>query len=185
MDEQTRLFLWALAGGGGGGLLGAAFGALTGALTWRSGRAAGTALGLAVARAFARVSEGEWSPTARGALIGATDGFAFLGVLGAVGGFLAGRGGGEWAVAGPVLLSLLTLTGGAVFFGGSAYLLVFTGMRGVAWVFLGAVLGTGAVAGLHGSRQAGERYFFGTLAGAVVGLLLGVLDRMRRGRQQP
>jgi hypothetical protein len=168
MDEQTRLFLWVLAGGAFFGLLGAAFGAVSGALTWKSGRAAGTALGLAVARAFARAADSELSRGRTGALVGAVDGLAFLGCVGVGIGFVAGcRGPAEWQTFGPAMLAGALLVAGGLFFGALAYGVVAGGVRAVAALFAGALIAAVLgydLAGLHG-------LLIGCVAGAVAGTL--------------
>jgi hypothetical protein len=166
MDERTRLFLWVLLGGGFFGLLGAAFGGLTGALTWKSGRAAGTALGLAVARAFARAAEKELSPPRKGALVGATDGLAFLGVVGAGLGFFAGaRHPAEWESLSPAMTAGALLAVGAAGFGLFAYAVIAGGGRAVAGLFVGGFLGAFLGHGLAGLGG----LVAGSLGGAVAG----------------
>ncbi len=168
MDEQTRLFLWVLAGGGLFGLLGAAFGAFTGALTWTSGRASGTALGLAVARAFARASEREMSPGRKGALIGAVDGLVFLGVVGVALGLFAGLNRpAEWETFRPVLLGGALLAAGGAGFGVLAYAVVAGGTRAVACLFVGGMVGA-----LVGHDLAGVG---GLVVGAVSGAVAGTV----------
>jgi hypothetical protein len=173
MDERTRLFLWVLAGGGFFALLGAAFGALTGALTWRSGRAAGTGLGLAVARAFARVADAELSPTRTGALVGGVDGAAFLGVVGAIIGYVAGaRRPAEWQTLRSAMLAGALLVLGGAFFGLLAYRIVAGGVRAVAGLFVGGLLGAVLGHSLGGLD--------GLLIGAIGGAVAGTFALRRR-----
>jgi hypothetical protein len=168
MDEPTRLFLWVLAAGGFGAVLGAGFGALTGALSWAKGNATGTAVGLGVARAFDRAAGGEMSPARKGALVGGADGLVFLGVLGtAVGYLLAARGRPAWATFRPAMTAALLLTGGAALFGLLGYGLLSAGVRAVAGLFAGAMLG--ALVGLYLGQ------LDGLVLGAVAGAFLGTV----------
>jgi hypothetical protein len=167
MDDRARLFFLVLAGGLGFGVLGAAFGAVTGAVSWKNGRAAGTALGLGVARAFARLSEDEFSPAWKGALVGGTDGLAFLGVVGTAIGYLAGREGVGWRVLPTAFLAAVLLAAGAIALGLLAYVLLAGGSRAVAGLFVGGALG--AVGGLAVARLDG--LVVGAVAGAAVGAL--------------
>jgi hypothetical protein len=166
MDEKVRLFTWALASMGFFGLLGLAFGCITGAITWRSGRAAGSMVGLMLARAFAQVSRRDLSPGARGAIIGATDGAVFLGILGAGFGLVMGScGQAQWKLFGPTVTLALFLAGGAVFFGFLAMVIIQAGSLGIAGLFAGGMLGAGAGGSLGGLD--------GLLVGTITGVVLG------------
>jgi hypothetical protein len=174
MDDRVRIFASILAAGGFFGALGCAFGALAGVLTWRSGRAAGTALGFAVARAFARAAQTELSPGAMGALVGGTDGFLFLGLVGTgFGAFAAYRGQGGWEVVSPAAQAALLLAGGAVFFGLLGYALVRTGVRHMAGVCAAGLCGAIAGALLGGA----DGLMLGTAAGVLAGTAAALLAR--------
>ena len=170
MDERVRVFLWLLGWGCGGAVLGAAFGALAGALYWRSGRASGTRLALHVAETFGRLAGRELSPGAKGGLVGALDGFLFLGVVGTVVGAVLLRGGAPVEVLRPALLLAMLLIAGAAFFGVLAYTLTRAGVRALAPVSLGGILG--ALLGQYVSGTGG--LLFGSVLGLVVGNLLGL-----------
>jgi len=164
MDERLRICLWMIGGGILGSVLGSAFGVLTAALYERSGGAAGTGLARRVAEAFLDNALHPPSPTGRAALVGATDGFFFLGILGLIGGAILGMSGrsvNELLV--PILIGSLLLVGGAIFFGTLAYALTHRGAR-----FL-----YGAVGGIIGCWLAGS--MFGSVYGGggfVVGMML-------------
>ena len=79
MDESWRNLALILGAGGYGAVVGSVFGAVTGAVHWGSGRAAGTAIAHRVAVAFEKAGDRELSRQTRGAIIGALDGFLFLG----------------------------------------------------------------------------------------------------------
>jgi hypothetical protein len=166
VDQNLRVFLWALAGAGFFGALGGAFGALAGVVTWTNGRAAGTGMGFAVARAFARIARTELSPAGRGALVGATDGSLFLGFVGVVLGYVAAtHGPGGWRILGPAALTALLLACGAVFFGSLAHGLTRAGVWAVVCLFAGGV--GGAIGGaLLGGLD-------GIMIGAIAGILAG------------
>src|SRR3954465_10633708 len=99
MDERLHAFLWILGSFGVGGALGAGFGAVAGALYWRSGGASGTRLALRLVEKGGRFAERDLPRPAKGALVGAVDGFLFLGTLGTVFGAVAVRGGPEHMAA--------------------------------------------------------------------------------------
>jgi hypothetical protein len=166
MDERVRTFLLLLGSGAFLGLLGALFGAITGAVYWCSGRAAGTAAGLGVARAFDRASGRRASRLARGLMIGAVDGFLFLGVLGVALGVVLVRGGyARGEVLLPLALAALLIVLGAVGFGLLAYGLARAGVRSLAIVFVGAGLGCFSGFYLDG--------WTGLLTGCLLGVLFG------------
>src|SRR5690348_7176901 len=124
MDDRLRICLWMVGVGGFGSVLGGAFGALTAALYARSGGAAGTRWARRVVENFLRFAERQPSPTSRAALIGAVDGYLFLGILGLIAGAFLGMSGWRaeelWL---PMMVGSGILVGGAVFFGTLAYVL--------------------------------------------------------------
>ena len=171
MDERLLAFAWILGSGCFGAVLGGVFGALAGALYWRSGRASGTRLGLRLAETFGRFAGREPSPTTKGGLVGAVDGFLFLGTVGTVLGAAAvyvGRTSND--LVRPALWLALLLVGGAAFFGVLAYTLTRAGVRALAGVcicgIVGAALGS-YVAGLGG-------LLCGCLVGVVIGNAIGL-----------
>ncbi len=176
MDDRLRTFLLVLGSAGFFGLLGAAFGALVGHLSWKRGRPAGSAAGLAVARAMARAAGREGPPGRTGALVGGTDGFLFLGLLGTGFGLIAARGRADWASLGRPALGALVLTAGAIFFGGLALALTRAGTRAIAGVFAGGMVG--AISGALFARADG--LMIGAVSGVLAGTLLGVVRRGRR-----
>src|SRR6516165_9035477 len=108
MDERLRAFAWILGSGCFGAGLGTAFGALAGTLYWRSGRTSGTRMGHHVAEAFGRIFGRELSRPAKGGLVGAVDGFLFLGAAGtAVGAAAVYCGGVPGEVLRPALFMAL------------------------------------------------------------------------------
>jgi hypothetical protein len=173
VDERLLTFARVLACAGFFGLLGAAFGGLVGHLAWRRGRPAGSFAGLTVARAMARVTRQESSPGRTGALIGAVDGLLFLGLSGIALGLLAARGHFAWAALSRAAFGLLILTGGAVFFGGLALGIIYAGVRALAGVFAGGMLG--AAGGALIGRADG--IVFGAISGVLAGTLIGVASR--------
>jgi hypothetical protein len=124
MDDRLRICLWMVGGGGFGGLLGGVFGALAAALYARSGGAAGTRLARNVVGYFLQSGARQPSPIFHAALIGAADGFCFMGGFGLLAGTLLGLSGPTAdAVLLPMLMGSVFLVGGAVFFGTLAYAL--------------------------------------------------------------
>jgi hypothetical protein len=121
-----------------------------------------------VAEAFLDAALHPPSATGRAALIGAADGFFFLGILGLVGGMLlglSGRSAGELLV--PIVGGSLLLVGGAIFFGTLAYALT-----NHAASFLYGIAGCLA-GGLIAESLLGSGYFyFGAVPGLVVAQLL-------------
>jgi hypothetical protein len=172
MDDRLRVFALVLGCGGFCAVLGGLFGAITGATYWGSGKAAGTAVGLRVARAFA--AGRELSRKAHGAIVGAIDGFIFLGVVGVIAGaFLAHlrHDEGEWLA--PAAVGLAILVALAVVFGALAYAVVRAGVYAIVGLFVGGLTGglLGAwAAAMIGTYSAGR---FGWLIGAVLGVLAG------------
>jgi hypothetical protein len=184
MDDRLQVFAVTLASGGFCAVLGGLFGAFTGATYWGSGKSAGTVLGLSFARAFA--GGRELSRTAYGALVGAIDGFVFLGILGAVAGaFLTYRHPGDGGPLGPAALGLTMLVGLAVLFGALAYAAVRAGVYAIVGIFAGGLTGglLGAWAGARiGTYRAG---YFGWLIGAVLGVLAGTALALLAHRYSP
>jgi hypothetical protein len=173
VDERTETFLLLLGCGAFGGLLGAAFGAIAGALSWGGGRAAGTAAGLAVARAVARVSRTEPTRVGRGALVGAVDGFLFLGLVALGVGFLLHRFGQvDGHILGVLALTGLVLTVAAAALGALAYALLRAGIQALSVSFAAGILGACVGLGLAG--------WAGFLAGGLGGVALGPLVFLHR-----
>ena len=172
MDERLRAFAWILGCGCFGAALGTLFGALAGALYWRNGRASGTRLGLYVAESFGRFAGRAPSRTTKGGLVGAVDGFLFLGTIGAlVGSAAVYTGKMPEDVLRPALWLALLLFGGAAFFGILAYSLVRAGVRALAAVGLGGVAGAALGSYLAGAGG----LLFGSLAGVVAGNVVSLL----------
>jgi hypothetical protein len=168
MDDRLQTFLWVLGSGGFFAALGAAFGAVSGALCWTSGRTAGTAIGLRFADAFARVSDREMTRGHRGALVGAADGFFFLGLLGAlVGAFAVYRVHPPSQLMMPLAWGGLALGGGAIAFGLLAMAIVRNGIWAVACLGVAGLVG--ALAGWRLGRDNG------LMIGAIAGVVLGTL----------
>jgi hypothetical protein len=171
-----QLFLWVLGSGGFFAALGAVFGALSGGLYWKSGRVCGTSAGLRFAEAFARFSEREMSPARKGALVGAADGFLFLGLVGALLGAVAVyRVHPPSQLMLPVAWSGLALGGGAVAFGLLALAIIRNGLRAVACLGIVGVLG--AFLGWWLGRDNG--LMIGALSGVVAGTLVSFGVRRR------
>src|SRR5262249_41481078 len=142
VDPKFQAFLWILGGGGFFAALGAAFGAVTGAVYWRGGRSSGTAVGLGVAAMFERAAGHASTRAAKGALVGAVDGFVFLGTLGVlVGAVAAYRVKPPSGLLWPLAQAGLYLGGAAVGFGLLAGALVRNGVWALAPACLGGVLG--------------------------------------------
>lgn len=169
MDERTHTFLLLLGFSAYGGFLGAAFGASAGYVYWASGRASGTAVALAVARALARVA-GSTPPRARqGAIVGAVDGFLFLGLTALIVGFLLHR----FAEVGDHVFAMIGLGGlvlsvAALVLGVLAYCMARAGVRGLAISLPLAILS--ACAGLIVAGWAG--YMVGIPGGLMLGTLI-------------
>jgi hypothetical protein len=176
VDEELQTFARVLACGGFFGLLGAAFGGLVGYLAWNRGRPAGSAAGLAVASAIDRVIRQSSSPGRTGMLVGAIDGLLFLGLTGTTLGLVAARAHFGWAALSRMAFGTLTIAGGAVFFGGLALGIIYSGARALAGVFAGGMVGaaSGAILGR------GDGLVVGAIGGVLAGTLLGVAVRSRR-----
>lgn len=169
MDDRLRISLWMVGGGGFGGVLGCIFGALAATLYARSGGAAGTRLARNVVENFLQSRDGQPSPTFHAAIIGAVDGFFFLGGFGLIAGSLLGLTGrpvGELLV--PMVVGSVALVGGAVFFGTLAYALTRRhGTVALLSALAGGFLGP-AIAGGFGN---GYTVACGVLGGFFVGVL--------------
>ncbi len=176
MEERLRIFFCVLAGGGGLGLIGAAFGALARVWFLRSGRASGAVIGSVVVRSAEEALRREFSGTTRAALGGAADGGFFLGLVGGVLGAYAGQGGPERiGVLLVVLVGGLLLALGAVLFGAAGYALVRVGSRAVGFLFVGAMVGA-----VLGARVGGDDgLLIGTLTGALLGTCVSALAAPR------
>jgi hypothetical protein len=144
MDERLRICLWIVGGGGFCGVLGGIFGSLAAALYARNGGAAGTRLARNVVENLLQSGDRPPSPTLHAAIVGAVDGFFFLGIFGLIGGvFLgkSGRTGNELLV--PMMVGSVSLIVGAIIFGIMAYALTYRVMEvlyGLAGTFLGGLL---------------------------------------------
>jgi hypothetical protein len=174
MDERLRVSLWVVVSGGLGAVLGGAFGGLAGLLYAQGGGAAGTRFGRRVADAFARAGQSEASPTARAALVGAADGFLFLGVVGVLAGAAAavfGRADPRWLA--PAALGAALLVGAAAFFGSLAYSMTRHGARAITCILGGGLFGSLAAGLLLGVDDC----LFGTLPGFILGLALSFVVR--------
>lgn len=174
MDETWRRLAWILGTGGYGAVLGGVFGGVTGYVHWGSGRAAGTFLGHRLLEAFESAGGQEYSPRQRGTLVGVTDGFVFLGVIGTVVGTVfayVGRPDDEVLLYGAVGGVLLALA--AMFFGILAYAIVRNGVWAVIGLFIGGIGGAFAATLLFGVNH----LLAGVVPGLVVGMLAGLLWR--------
>lgn len=121
MDDRIRICLWLIGGGAFGALLGSVFGGLTGAMLEWNGRAAGTGLAQRIADTFEHTALQKPTPLRRAIVVGATDGFLFLGVIGLTLGLLLGRSDRGAELLLPVLAGSVFLIGGATCFGLLAY----------------------------------------------------------------
>ncbi len=167
MDERLRISLWMLGGGGFGGVLGIIFGALAAALYERNGGVAGTRLARTLVENFLKSGDHQPSPTFHAAIIGAADGFFFLGGIGLVAGALVGKSGRPTdELLLPMMAGSLLLVGGAIFFGSMAYALHHRAAQ-VLSIFASGLLG-----GLLASKLFGSDFAIGVGAGAVIGVFL-------------
>jgi hypothetical protein len=178
MDETWRHMAWIVGSGGFGAALGAVFGAVTGAVYWGSGGAAGTAMGHRVAAAFENAGGREMSARTRGTLVGATDGFLFLGPLGTAAGVVfAYVGRPEDAVLIALAVGGVLLAAGAAGFGVLAYAMVRNGVWAVIGMFVGGLGGAFVVAAVWGVA-----YVF---LGLVPGMLAGTLASFALRKYEP
>jgi hypothetical protein len=167
MDERLRICLWMVGGGGFGSVLGGVFGATAAAFYAQSGGRAGTGLARRVLEKFLHLGERQPTSLLYAALLGAVDGFCFLGGLGLFTGALlgvSGRPADELLV--PALVGSVVMVGGAIFFGTLAYALTRR-PRTAALLsgFVGCVLGSVVTA------RGGSGY---GAAGCVLGYFVGV-----------
>ncbi|HTU89697.1 MAG TPA: hypothetical protein VMF69_06335 [Gemmataceae bacterium] len=168
MDERLRICLWMVGGGGFGGVLGGVFGALAAALYARSGGAAGTRLARNMVENFLQAGERQPSPTVHAALIGAADGFFFMGGFGLIAGALlglTGRPAGELML--PMVIGSVALVGGAITFGSMAYALRYHAaefLYSCAGGFFGSFIAASLLGSVYGPAGIGP--------GMIVGLVL-------------
>ena len=134
-------------------------------------------MGLHVAGAFERYGERPFSPSRKGALVGAVDGFLFLAVVGVLLGAIAGHYRFKGPVTTSLVMAVLLLFAGALFFGGLAYAASSAGLRGVAALFFGAVAG-----GVPGFWLASAT---GLLIGVIGGAALGTVGLLLQRRFAP
>jgi hypothetical protein len=168
MDDRLRICLWMIGGGGFGAVLGAGFGALAAVFDARSGGAAGTGLARRVAESLLETSLHPPSPTGRAVLVGATDGFFFLGILGLLGGAIlgiCGRSANELLVL--ILIGSLLLSGGAILFGTLAYALTYGGAR-LLYGAVGGFLGWWFARTLFGWEYGAGGFVLGTMLAQVL-----------------
>jgi hypothetical protein len=174
MDEIWRRLAWILGTGGYGAILGGVFGGVTGYIHWGSGRAAGTYLGHRLLEAFEAAGGQEYSPHKRGMIVGAADGFVFLGVVGTILGTVfayVGRPDDEVLLYGAV--GGVLLAAAAMFFGILAYAIVRNGVWAVIGLFIGGIGGAFAATLLLGVNH----LLVGVVPGLVVGMMAGFLLR--------
>jgi hypothetical protein len=172
MDDRLRICLWMVGSGGFGSVLGSFFGALAAGLlcAW-SGHAAGTRLARQVVDNFLQSGAHQPSPVRRAALIGAADGFFFLGILGLIAGALLGASG--WsserlvAMVWPLALDGLFLVGGAILFGLLAYTLTHHGPA-LLYITAGGLVGSF----LAGRLLGWDNSPIGVVPGLCIGLFL-------------
>ena len=176
MDERFRIFFCILGGAAGFGLIGAVFGALARALFHASGKTSGTGIGAAAVRGLEHLRGEDLSEWSRARVSGAADGAVFLGVLGGLLGAYAGyQGPEEMPLLLDALLGAAVLALAAVLFGVTGYVMAGTGVRVVALLFVGGILGA-----LAGAVAAGpDGLIVGTLAGAFLGIAVSVWARPR------
>jgi hypothetical protein len=174
MDERLRICLWMLGCGGIGAVLGGAFGALTGYLYNEGGGAAGTRFGRWVADSFTHTAEQEPSPAWYAVLVGAADGFLFLGVLGLCAGVgVALIGQADPSGLGMAAVGSALFVGLAVFFGTLAYAMTRYGTRALLFILAGGLFGSLIAGSLLGFNDC----LFGTLPGFLLGLALTFVTR--------
>jgi hypothetical protein len=183
LDERLIVIGWTLGIAAFFGLVGAGFGAIAGMMARSAGHAPGGPIGRRILGAVERAIREELPPQRAAALVGACDGASFLGAVGAVLGFLAGRG--DWfsstallAVCGGVLMLAIL----AAQFGLLAYGLEWIGIQAVGVACFAAVAGVFVGAWLFGWVGV----FIGGEVGALGGLLTGILGkRPKGGRRTP
>jgi hypothetical protein len=182
MDDRIHLFFCILGGAAGFGLVGAAFGALARVLFQETGRAAGGFVGAAAVRAVEYARGSPLSERARGIIGGGSDGACFLGLLGGLlGAYVGYRGPAETPVLLTALLGAGALALAAALFGVTGHLMAGTGVRVVAFLFVGGMLGALTGAWLGGT----DGIILGTLAGAFLGVCLTQLPRREPPEEDP
>ncbi len=182
MDERLRICLWMIGGGVFGCVLGSVFGALAAALLHeRCGEMAGTRMARRMVENFLRMGERQPLQMSRAALIGAADGFLFLGTLGLVCGALLGVSGrAADGLLLPMVAGSALLAGGAIFFGTLAYALTYHTaevLHAVAGSFLGSYLAVTLLGPDYGPA--------GLIPGLCLGLFLCHAVRRYSPRFQP
>jgi hypothetical protein len=182
MDDRLRICLWMVGGGGLGAALGGVFGAVAAAQLYaRCREVAGTQLARRVVESFLRSGEHPPSRLGLATLVGAADGFFFLGSLGLVGGALlgtSGRAADEFLV--PIVLGSVLLVGGAILFGVLAYALTH---HAAALVYAAAGAGSGSF--LAALLLGADYSLVGLVPGLCLGLLLGRAVRHYSPRFHP
>jgi hypothetical protein len=164
MDERLRICLWMVGGGGLGAVLGCGLGALTAALYAKSGGAAGTRWARRVAESFLDTALHPPSPTGRAALVGAVDGFLFLGILGLIAGLLLGMSGQRMdELLVPMIVGSVLMVGAAIFFGTLAYALTYYTAESI-YSIVGSIIG-----GLLAANVLGPKF---VMLGAGLGGLI-------------
>ncbi len=165
MDERLRICLWIVGGGGFCGVLGGIFGAVAAALYARNGGAAGTRLARNVAENLLQSRDRPPSPTLHAAIIGAVDGFFFLGIFGLWAGMFLGKislPARELVL--PIMAGSVFLVAGAIIFGAMAYALTYRAME-FLYGCAGGILGSLVAGSLFGSDYGGAGVFPGMLIG--------------------
>jgi hypothetical protein len=168
MNEPLAVFGWTLAAALAFGLLGAGFGALAGYVRARDGAASGTVLGRRISDALGKLVERPLTDTARGALVGAVDGFLFLAALGAILGLVVSK---RQPAPGRLLLPFFGITAGlvvsAALFGCLALGIIRRKLAAVAGASFGGMMGA-----IFAARWVGVAHI---VPGAVGGIVLGTL----------
>jgi len=166
MDSSLTFTAWAALGAVALAPVGALFGAVAGAVARLGGRSPGGALGRAAVDFLGRAWRTEFSPAVAGAIAGAADGAAFLGVIGVFVGLIAGYSGPE-----PDGRILLIVVVGAVLLGVSAvaFGLLSHGLQrgGARGLIVFSATGIGGLLGLSLAGAVGAGW--GLLGGAIVG----------------
>jgi hypothetical protein len=178
VDERLIVACWIVAGGIFLGGIGALFGGLAGYVARLHERSPGGFVGRRALRGIERGLQRKLSPRAAGFVIGAFDGASFLGAIGVVLGWLAGKA--EWLSYGTTMVifgALAVVAALAVVFGMAAY--IFT--RGGIVVFGTACIG--GLAGIYVGAWMAETG--GIVIGAWAGLLLGFAVGWIGRRGQP
>jgi hypothetical protein len=148
--------------------LGGLFGSLAAALYARNGGAAGTRLARNVVENLLQSGDRPPLPALHAAIIGAVDGFFFLGIFGLIAGMFLGKSGRSAnELLFPIMTGSVFLVGGAIIFGAMAYALTYRAMEflyGCTGAFLGSFVAVGLFGSIYGSA--------GLVPGMVIGCLL-------------